>query len=312
MTTLALAIFALISSLSRGFISIIDRYQMGYRKESSLKINFYNNLFAAILATFCLVWIIKTKSLTFNLSLSMWVNLFVYALLVQGVAYGYSYIYKHWSVMDAVMLSNSSNMLIPVALFITTGYFSFFQYSFSVISTILIIVVGFVSIKNKSNNQELATTNQAGLIIKSLLVIVPIIVIQAGVSPLLVSSVKSNVWALMVFTLITIYIRLLITFVSLAGKIRKTAPVISKQAVKQTSLLIVFIYTARSVLTILAQVTFTLSTSSGKSGIAWIFLNMTSLYSVALSSLILKEKLKYYEIILILAITGLSILGSLG
>ena len=156
------------------------------------------------------------------------------------------------------------------------------------------------------------TTNRYGLVIKSLLVIVPIIVIQAGVSPLLVSSVKSNVWSLMVFTLITIYLRLIITFVSLAGKLRKSKPSISRKSIKQTPLLIIFIYTARSVLTILAQLTFTLSTSSGKSGIAWIFLNMTSLYSVALSSLILKEKLKTYEVILIVAITGLSILGSLG
>lgn len=312
MTTLALAIFALISSLSRGFISIIDRYQMGYRKESSLKINFYNNFFAALLATFCLVWIIKVHQFTFNFNLSMWFNLFVYALLVQGVAYGYSYIYKHWSVMDAVMLSNSSNMLIPVALFVTTGYFSLFQYSFSVISTVLIVLVGMISLKNKMTTKDPVTTNRYGLVIKSLLVIVPIIVIQAGVSPLLVSSVKSNVWSLMVFTLITIYLRLIITFVSLAGKLRKSKPSISRKSIKQTPLLIIFIYTARSVLTILAQLTFTLSTSSGKSGIAWIFLNMTSLYSVALSSLILKEKLKTYEVILIVAITGLSILGSLG
>ena len=86
---------------------------MGYRKESSLKINFYNN-FCRFISDFCLVWIIKVHQVTFNFNLSMWFNLFVYALLVQGVAYGYSYIYKHWSVMDAVMLSNSSNMLIQL------------------------------------------------------------------------------------------------------------------------------------------------------------------------------------------------------
>ena len=58
---------ALISSTSRGVISVIDRYQMGYRKGNLLVVNFINNILATILATIVLVVLQHFVSLDFLL-----------------------------------------------------------------------------------------------------------------------------------------------------------------------------------------------------------------------------------------------------
>ena len=78
---------ALISSTSRGVISVIDRYQMGYRKGNLLVVNFINN----ILATLVLIVLQHVVSLDFLLLPQQWFRIIIYALLVQLVAYGYSY-----------------------------------------------------------------------------------------------------------------------------------------------------------------------------------------------------------------------------
>ena len=57
-SNLWLIIFATISSFSRGIISVIDRYQMGYRKQSSIDVNFLNNICSSVLVTFMLLVIL--------------------------------------------------------------------------------------------------------------------------------------------------------------------------------------------------------------------------------------------------------------
>ncbi|CAM3175397.1 hypothetical protein SAMN04487792_0743 [Lactobacillus bombicola] len=51
-SSVVLIVFATISSFSRGIISVIDRYQMGYRKQGSINVNFLNNIWSAVLVTF--------------------------------------------------------------------------------------------------------------------------------------------------------------------------------------------------------------------------------------------------------------------
>lgn len=307
MSIVVLCMFAIISAASRGVISVIDRYQMGYRKESALTVNFYNNLLAAIVATIVLLSISRQADFHFLTTLSGWMNIFLYALLVQGVAYGYSFVYKKLTVLDAVIVSKSSDVLIPVALFVTTGYFSWYQYSFSILSTLLVFTLGCVSLNLAKQRNQLQA--QLSNMTKASLIIVPIIVFQACVSPLLVTGVSHSIYTLMAFTLFTIYIRLGISFVSLVPKYLKAsahrapAPISKKQ--------VILIYGSRAFLTVLAQVTFTLATSSSESGIAWIFLNMTSLYSVVFSHLILKEDLYKSEFIILVVVTLLAIIGSL-
>ncbi|MEB3363228.1 EamA family transporter [Lactobacillus sp. R2/2] len=95
----------------------------------------------------------------------------------------------------------------------------------------------------------------------------------------------------------TIYVRCLITLITFIYKNRTLK--ISAENLKGK---VYLIYGSRAVLTLLAQVTYTLATSSPNSSIAWIFLNMTSLYSVIFGDIFLKEKMKFADILVIVAI----------
>ncbi|WP_133158293.1 hypothetical protein [Lactobacillus bombicola] len=82
------------------------------------------------------------------------------------------------------------------------------------------------------------------------------------------------------FTIGTIYIRCIITCITFWVKNKAFTIQRSKISVK-----IFGIYAARAFLTLLPQIAYTLATSSSNLSIAWVFLNMTSLYSVFFGSI---------------------------
>ena len=90
--------FASISAISRGIISVIDRYQMGYRKQGIIEVNFINNLFSITLVTIFFIFMVKKYSFPV-FSATYVIRIVMYALVVQMVAYGYSYVYKKINIM---------------------------------------------------------------------------------------------------------------------------------------------------------------------------------------------------------------------
>lgn len=286
---------ALISSTSRGVISVIDRYQMGYRKGNLLVVNFINNILATALATIVLIVLQHLISLKFLLLPQQWLRIFIYALLVQLVAYGYSYLYRHLPLIDAVISGKLSDIFIPLALALTTSYFSFKQYSISLIST---LIVGLLAFSPSTKKVEFKTW------IKGILVIVPLLTIQSAFSPILVSDIH-GIPELMGFTIITIYLRLLISFFSLFTSSNKF--LINSGSTKIVKPVIIA-YALRAILTIAAQIAFTVATSSKASGIAWVLLNMTSLYGVVFGNWILKEKIGKFDVLVLLVVTLMTLL----
>lgn len=286
---------ALISSTSRGVISVIDRYQMGYRKGNLLVVNFINNILATGIATIVLIVLHHLISLRFLLLPQQWGRIFIYALLVQLVAYGYSYLYRHLPLIDAVISGKISDIFIPLALAVTTSYFSFKQYSISLIST---IIVGLLAFSPSTKKIEFKTW------MKGIFVIVPLLTIQSAFSPILVNNIH-GIPELMGFTVITIYLRLLISFISLFTTSKDQ--LISSNSTKIVKPVIVA-YAVRAVLTIAAQISFTIATSSKTSGIAWVLLNMTSLYGVVFGSWILKEKIGKFDVFVLLVVTLMTLL----
>lgn len=111
-----LIIFASISAISRGIISVIDRYQMGYRKQGVIEVNFINNLFSIILVTVFFIFMVKKYNFPFFSDIYV-IKIIIYALVVQMVAYGYSYVYKKVNIMQSVVVNKLSDLFIPLALF---------------------------------------------------------------------------------------------------------------------------------------------------------------------------------------------------
>lgn len=291
-STSLVIMFALSSALSRGFITIIDRYQMGYRKGSVTTVNFFNNLLSMLLVTVLFAYLIIHFGLGLTLTFSLLVRLILYAALVQAVANGYSLIFKQVTIMESVVISKATDFFIPLALFTTTLYFNWQTYLVAVISTFVIIGL-FLSDQHDSHlNKE--------TLLKNFLIIGPLLVVQAAISPLIVQDIRSP-YSLIMFTMITIYFRFLFTLMSFIRQTKKTV-----QFEFHLTPIVLLLYSSRAILTLLAQISFTLATSSKSSGVAWIFLNMTSLFSVVLASFILKEKTRIREItalVLIILVT---------
>lgn len=289
-----LIIFATVSSFSRGIISVIDRYQMGYRKQSSIDVNFLNNICSSVLVTFFLFYMLHNFHGP-KITGSYLIKVIFYALLAQVVAFGYSYVYKKVSIMQSVILSKVTDLFIPLAIFLTMGYFSKSSYLVSIISTLIIVV--YIIFEQRHNNLNLK------VLLTTFAVIAPLLIAQAAFSPLLTKGIISPV-DLIFFTIATIYIRCLITIITFWYK-NRTFKIHGNGISRKVTL----IYGTRAVLTLLAQVTYTLATSSPNSSIAWVFLNMTSLYSVILGDFMLKEKVKFADILVIVCIFGLALLS---
>lgn len=291
-SSFVLIFFACVSSLSRGVISVIDRYQMGYRKQSSINVNFLNNIWSALLVTIFFVYMILNYESP-QITATYIFKMLLYAFLAQIVAFGYSYVYKKVSIMQAVVLSKLSDLFIPIAIFMTMGYFSAKSYMVSIISTVLVVV--YIFFKQRHSQLDLKK------LLKTFLVIAPLLIIQAALSPLLTKGLI-NSRNLVFFTIGTIYVRCIITVITYFFKNKSLT--IKKTKVSKK---IIFVYSSRAILTLLAQVSYTLATSSSKSSIAWVFLNMTSLFSVFFGSLLLKENADFSDFLLILAILVLAI-----
>ena len=282
-----LIIFATISSFSRGIISVIDRYQMGYRKQSSIDVNFLNNICSSVLVTFFLIYVLHSFPSP-RITNNYIIKVLLYAFLAQIVAYGYSYVFKKVSIMQSVLLSKVTDLFIPWAILLTMGYFSKSSYLVSIISTVIVVI--YIVFEQRHNNLNLKN------LLTTFAVIAPLLIIQAALSPLLTKGLIKPI-DLVFFTIMTIYVRCLITLITFIYKNRTLK--ISAENLKGK---VYLIYGSRAVLTLLAQVTYTLATSSPNSSIAWIFLNMTSLYSVIFGDIFLKEKMKFADILVIVAI----------
>lgn len=73
-STLYVVIFSILSALSRGIITVIDRYQMGYRKSSVFTVNFFNNLLSMLLVTVVLIIMTMQHRLALNITPYLYYN----------------------------------------------------------------------------------------------------------------------------------------------------------------------------------------------------------------------------------------------
>jgi len=291
-----LILFAVLSALSRGVITVIDRYQMGYRKSSVMVVNFYNNLLSMLLVTGLLGIVVARYGFGLSFTPLLMFRLLIYAGLVQAVAYGYSAIFKKVTVMESVLLSKLTDFIIPLGIFATTWYFNWHSYIISIVSTLLVIWLFYSTTQKSTNNSQ--------TLFKYFWLIGPVLVIQAAISPWLVTDIKTT-HALIIFTILTIYLRFLITSIALLRS-KKYLPGGKNKISKH----ILMLYSIRAILTIVAQLSFTLATSSKNSSIAWVFLNMTSLFSVVILGVVLQEKVRLREFLVLIIIVCLGILTS--
>ncbi|GAB2026828.1 hypothetical protein [Lactovum odontotermitis] len=284
LTSLSIIFIAILSALSRGLISNIDRFQIGIQKNSVLQVNLFNNLFTMVFV------IILAFYFPFGEMLLDW-KVIVYSAIVQFVAVGYSVLFKKMTIFESVISAKAADIFIPVAVFLATGVFSVKTYFLAILTTFLVVL-------------WLRKSREIKKYFQGILIIVPLLVVQAYTTPLLVEDYHHDFRQMTAFTLCTLVIRFLISLISMFfdQDFRKMKLSLSKNNVG--------LYALRSVLTVTAQFTFVLVTSDRLAALAWIFLNMTSLYGILFSGFILHEKTSKKGVILILSLTGLMIIGN--
>ncbi|WP_017471507.1 hypothetical protein [Amphibacillus jilinensis] len=284
--TLVIIALAIVSASSRGIISVIDRYQIGIKKNSVIDVNLYNNLY-----TISLVFII---SLYFPIGdIFTDYKVYIYSLIVQFVAMGYSYLFKNMTIFESAIAAKTADVFIPIAVFLATGVFEISTYLISILTTLMV----YFWLKNSSKD--------INKYLLGIVVIVPLLVIQSFLSPILVSEYRGDPYLVIGFTIVTLYIRFFISFVLFLFTNKFTKSNISFNF-KAASL-----YIGRGFLTIIAQLTFVIVTASNAASLGWIFLNMTSFYGVIYSSIFLKEKVLKKDFLFICAITAIVVIKEL-
>ncbi|MFL2079811.1 hypothetical protein [Marinilactibacillus psychrotolerans] len=284
--SLTIVILAIISASSRGIISVIDRYQIGIKKNTVMEVNLYNNLYTILL--------IFIFSFYFPIGpLFMDYKIYIYSFIVQFVAMGYSYLFKKMTIFESAIAAKTADIFIPLAVFLSTGVFETSTYVISILTTLMV----FLWLKNSSKDHK--------KYLFGISIIVPLLVIQSYLSPILVSEYKGDISLVIGFTMVTLYIRFIISFVLFLFSNRFT------ESDMNISLKGFPLYMGRGFLTILAQLTFVIVTASNSASLGWIFLNMTSFYGIIFSSFLLNEKILKKDFLFISAITAIVIFKEL-
>ena len=276
---------AILSALSRGVTIVIDRYQIGIQKNSVLQVNLFNNLFSMFLIIALAIYFPFWKMI-FD-----W-RVLIYAALAQFVAIGFSALYRNMTVFESVISAKIADFFIPIAVFLATGTFSIRTYILAVISTLIVMVW----LRKRTDFKKY---------LFGIFLIVPLLVAQAFGNPLLTRHFHQNFRTIIAFTLATLSLQFIISLIMFfvyqrSWKNKKWT------FTKKNTLL----YLLRAFLTIVTHFTFVLVTADKMAALGWIFLNMTSLYGILVSSVTLKEKTSRQGIYLVAGLTALMIAGS--
>ena len=109
---------ALLSSLARAGINVIDRWQFAYKNESVVKLSFLNNFFPVILGV-SIVTIFGKLDQLINLIFTFQVC--VLGFIVQLVAMIFAYAFKTYRIYEISLISKISDLSVPLFLVLLTG-----------------------------------------------------------------------------------------------------------------------------------------------------------------------------------------------
>lgn len=127
---------ALLSSLARAGINVIDRWQFAYQNESVVKLSFLNNFLPVILGI-SVITVLGEIHLLVNLIFT--IELCILGFIVQMVAMIFSYAFKTYHIYEISLISKISDLSIPIFLGLLTGIFNLTQLLFQVASLLICI-----------------------------------------------------------------------------------------------------------------------------------------------------------------------------
>lgn len=127
---------ALLSSLARAGINVIDRWQFAYQNESVVKLSFLNN-FLPVTLGIAVITVLGEVNLLVNLIFT--IEVCMLGFIVQMVAMIFSYAFKTYHIYEISLISKISDVSIPVFLGVLTGIFNLTQLLFQLLSLLICI-----------------------------------------------------------------------------------------------------------------------------------------------------------------------------
>lgn len=274
-------VFALLSAVFRGAISVIDRYQFGHSKKHIGSTNVINNTLTFSLA---LVLASAMNQMSQMTEFLFDMRVIVFGLLLQLSANAFSFAFRHMKVPAVIVFSKLPDFFIPILIWMIFGQWSPSEFVFSVATFIICIPLIF----NYRSQHKVHYLAAFGVCF--------FLVLQGGLSPWYMTDIIRDHILWVPFTAALVGWRLVFSLF-----MTKTNQWSGKELKQQNLVLLV----ARAVLTLGAQAFLVLSLSFGKPVLAWPILNSTGLISIAFSSVILREHASWREFAVILALLSL-------
>ncbi len=128
---------SIISSLSRAGLNVVDRKQYQQEAACPLVVGYWNNLLPVFLM---LPIVASTPASDDFLKNLLTIDMVFMSILIQCVAYSFSFAFKHLRVADMAVLSKAADVTVPIVL----AFLGFYSLSYSLFLFLLVILTLFI------------------------------------------------------------------------------------------------------------------------------------------------------------------------
>lgn len=272
---------SVISSFSRAGLNVVDRKQFRQERVCPLAIAYWNNLLPVLLIC---------PLMTFSPVLGGWFSdllsfeIFLLSLLIQFVAYGFSFAFKNLRVIDIAILTKSADITVPLMLVIA-GVYSVSLRFFLLLPLILLIFILSSGIENLKKSYQ------------SSIFLVSTLTAQGVYAYFTVfnATFDREFWGLLSIAFSVLVWRLIFSILFLLGEQR-----ISNVFIFPRQYLSFMGFYLRGILAAVTQVSFVFAITSNNLLIVWPILNATGILAAIFAYLFLREKLSLIDFFFIL------------
>ncbi len=283
---------SVISSFSRAGLNVVDRKQFRQERVCPLVIAYWNNLLPVLLL--CpLIAVSPVLGGWFSDLLSF--EIFLLSLLIQFVAYGFSFAFKKLRVIDIAILTKSADITVPLMLVIA-GVYSVTLSFFLLLPLILLIFILSSGIEN------LKKSYQSSIFLVSMLTAQGVYAYFAEFN----AAFDREFWSLLSIAFSVLVWRLIFSILFLLGEQR-----ISNVVIFPRQYLSFMGFYLRGFLAAVTQVSFVFAITSNNLWIVWPILNATGILGAIFAYLFLRERLgliDFFFILLASLITGIAVI----
>lgn len=262
---------SIISTCSRAGLNVVDRRKHQKEKSCPLQLGYWNNLLPVLLL---FPMIVFSPAFDSCLKDFLTVDLVFMSILIQCVAYSFSFAFKHLRVTDMAVLSKAADATVPIALALL-GYYSISYLLFLFLLTILVLFIlstGFYIFKK---------AYKSAFILVLMLTTQGVYAYFFGLS----ASLDRDFWGLLSATFSVLVWRFIFSGVfliyrrSLSGLLFFPNELLSHGE-----------FYFRGFLTLLTQITFIIAITAKNLMIVWPILNTTGFLGAVFANLFLGEK----------------------